>query len=874
LFFSYHRYLWLVVQATGRTMKHDQVIHTSAPAACDIEQIQFLGQIQPFGFLLEVSPDWIVVRASANVGKFIAATPEAALGMRLDDLLGRRAVHDVRGEIQVIGRGNGTRKIYGVAIEVEGTPHHRLDLSIMRQGDSLIIEGEPQSVGDAEVAVRMQSLLSQLRGVADIRTACELMAGHVRALTGFDRVMMYQFHDDYSGEVIAERRSAFMDSFIGLRFPASDIPAQARLLYLRNPLRIIADVAAVNVAVLPQRNHAGAMLDLSMISLRAVSPVHIEYLRNMRVAASLSISVIVDGRLWGLLACHHSGVRELSLKVRTALEFYGQMASSIIETIVRTQEKLASKRTREIHTSLLSLISVDADGEDNTFEVLSQVRTDLRATGFATWMDGRLRTEGSTPGPLAITALLTFFNGIAVSEVYATNCMASVCPAAVEPGSPVAGVMAIPISRIPRDYVMYFRDELVREVKWAGQPGKRISSDGLSYSPRQSFNTWKELVRGQSNHWTSMDFERGEALRITLLEVMLRLTDSAEKTRKQSNDQQDTLIAELNHRVRNILNLILGLVRQCGDNATSIASLTEDVNSRIHALARAHDQLTSSGWRARSLFNMVRVEAGAYLGTKAERVLIHGIDWAIEPDAFATMALVFHEIITNSAKYGAFKDSHGHAELVVQRRSTGELHLRWSEHGGAVVSVPQRRGFGSTIIERAIPHELSGKAEIEFAPEGLVATFEIPACYVSPCEAQSELVPEPMAVAGNSGVQAYECNILLVEDNLLIALETEANLLAMGARTVQVASTVGAAIDALRQFRPDFAVLDYNLGRENSIPVAERLRGMGIPFLFATGYGDTNVVDERFRGYPIIAKPYDATRLLQHFTITLSQRGK
>ena len=848
-------------------MKHDQVVGVSAPASCDMEQIQFLGQIQPFGFLLEVSPDWIVVRASANVEQFTAVTADSAIGMQLHELLGRRVMHDVRGEMQVIGLGGGSRKIYNVVIEVEEAPYRNFDLTILRQGESVIIEGEPSVAGDAEVAVRVQSLLGQLCSAGSIEAVSERMAGHVRALTGFDRVMVYRFHDDYSGEVIAERRSSAMESFMGLRFPASDIPAQARLLYLKNPLRLISDVAAPTIAVLPQRDYLGAMLDLSMVSLRAVSPVHIEYLRNMRVAASLSISLIVDGKLWGLLACHHNGPRRMSLKVRTALEFYGQMASSIVETLVHGKEKVARQRAREIHTRLLSLISVDADGEDNTFALLSELRANLRATGLATWMDGRLRTEGSTPSPAAIAALLRFLNGTAVSEVYATNSLAGVCPASVELDSPVAGVMAVPISRTPRDYVLYFRDELVSEVKWAGQPVKQVSADGLRYSPRQSFDMWKELVHGQSSHWNAMDFEKGEALRITLLEVMLRLTDSAEKMRKRSNDQQDILVAELNHRVRNILNLILGLVRQCGDSATSIASFTDDVNSRIHALARAHDQLTSSGWRARSLMNMVRVEAGAYLGAKAERVLIHGDDWAIEPDAFATLALVFHELITNSAKYGAFKDSRGRAELLIERSSNGELNLRWSEHGGAIVRAPQRRGFGSTIIERAIPHELSGKAEIEYAPTGLVATFQIPARYVAPCEAAEETLPEVVAVGDRSAAKAPARNLLLVEDNLLIALETEANLLAMGIESIQVASTVAAAIDILRQLRPDFAILDYNLGRENSIPLAERLHAQGIPFLFATGYGDTAIVDERFRDYPVITKPYDASTLLRYVSV-------
>ena len=843
-------------------MKYDRIIRTGAPAACDEEQIQFLNRIQSTGCLLEVSADWNVVRVSDNLSAILGIPADEALGMPLSQLLGSTATHDLRGALQLVGADGGVNRIFEVTLQ--GLAMARADLSVSRSGESILVECEPSSPPGDDISVRTQTMLSQLRGITSIERLGSIMAGQIRSLCGYDRVMTYQFQDDDSGEVIAERKAAGMESFDGLRFPATDIPAQARALYLRNPVRVIADAAAPTAALVPQRNHLGQMLDLSMVSLRAVSPVHIEYLQNMGVQASMSISLIVDDRLWGLLACHHNSPRYLSPKTRVALEFYGRMASAIIETLVRRREALARQRARDIHMRMLSLVSVDANGADNMFALLGELRTNLRADGMATLMEGRLRSEGATPGPASMAALFKFLNSTAVSEVYASNCLAEACPGALSDGSSIAGVIAVPISRAPRDYVLFFRNELVREVTWAGKPEKFVSNDGSRYSPRKSFASWKELVRGQSAHWGAMEREKCEALRITLLEVMLRLTDSAEKMRKQNNEQQDTLIAELNHRVRNILNLIVGLVRQCGETATSTAVFTEEINSRIHALARAHDQLTSSGWKPRSLSNMVRVEAGAYLGAKASRVLIRGNDWAIEPDAFATLALVFHELITNAAKYGAFKDSRGRAELDIERLESGGLHLRWSEHGGSLVTAPVRRGFGSTIIERAIPHELSGMASTEYAPTGLVATFQIPARYIAPCADEvlqeisnaDELAPQAATpVAGSS--------ILLVEDNLLIALETESTLLDLGAESVEVVSTVSAALDLLRSFRPDFAVLDYNLGRETSVAIAERLSDIGVPFLFVTGYGDSSAIDARFRHLPIVSKPYDAKTLIR-----------
>lgn len=855
----------------------DQGGQYAEPSPCDQERIAFLGQIQPYGFLLEVSPDWNVVRCSDNLGEFLPTDASQTGGMPLYQLIGRRALHDVRGELQVIGLKGGVGRVFEVPVGADGIEASLFDLSIVRTDESIIIEGEPCVASADDVTVRMVSLLSQLRNASDIGRICDLLAAQMRALCGYDRAMVYKFHEDLSGEVVAERCGAGLTSYLGLRYPASDIPAQARALYLVNPLRVVADVHAQNASLLPVLDHKGNQLDLSMASLRAVSPVHIQYLRNMGVSASMSVSLIVDGKLWGLLVCHHLGPRYLPAKLRIALEFYGQMTSSIIETFVRRTEAQGRELSRATHIRMLSLVSANAVGEDNLFAMLWELRGSLQASGMATYVDGLVRRIGSTPDLPGMMQLVKFLNGAAVSEVFTTHCLSQTCPDTVAHCPEVAGLLAVPISRSPRDFVLFFRDELIAEVKWAGKPDKVIRADEgvLRYSPRASFALWREHVRGQSAHWCDADREKGEALRVSLLEVMLRMTDTAEKNRKQSNDQQDTLIAELNHRVRNVLNLIVGLVSQCGNSATSVEQFTKDISSRIHALARAHDQLTSSGWRPRSLITMVRVEAAAYLGNNADRVIILGSDWGIEPDAFATLALVFHELMTNSAKYGAFKHTGGHTELRLERRANGDLSIVWSEHGGGVVSLPTRRGFGSTIIERAIPHELGGKAVMDYAPQGLIARFDIPARYISSCDG----VPDVTHSVSATLPQEYPLpqpigSILLVEDNLLIALETESTLLSMGAENVHVVSTVAAALDVLRQSKPHFAVLDYNLGRETSVAIADRLCEVGVPFMFVTGYGDTAVIDQRFRDTPVVSKPYDASALIFHIALagTRSER--
>lgn len=832
-------------------------------SSCDLEQIQFLGRIQPHGFLMYVSADWLVSRVSQNLGDFLPIAAADALGRPLTEVLGRDAVHDIRGHLQAQASHRSMQRLFGVAV-LAG--RGRFDIAVNRCGEFTMIECEPHEPADEGVATTMQPLLMQLRDVETFDRLCSLVARQMRALSGFDRVMTYRFHPDGSGEVIAETRRSGLEAFKGLRYPATDIPKQARALYERYPIRMIADVDAATVPVLPMVDPSGERLDLSPSVLRAVSPIHLEYLRNMGVAASLSISILIDGKLWGLIACHHQRPRALSLQARTALEFLGQMFSTLLQSMARAEDLARQQSSRTLHASLLSALSGETASMDDVGAQFRQVQELLSADGFATFVEGRLRLAGMTPTHDQTLELMQFLNLAVASKIYSTHCLSSVHPAAAAYADIASGLIAVPVSRKPRDHVVFFRRELVRQVTWAGEPSKavQVSDSGLRLSPRKSFAAWRETVRGQSAYWSGSDRRAAEALRVTLIEIMLQVTDRAEKQRKLSNDQQDLLIAELNHRVRNILNLIVGLVRQCSDGATSPRELADEISARVHALARAHDQLTSSGWGARSFSTMIKVEAGAYLGTRIERVTILGPDVRIQPDAFATLALVMHELITNAVKYGALRGSRGMVEVGLERDEAGGLVIEWREHGGGPIGEPKRRGFGSTIIERAIPHELSGTSEIRFEPGGLRARFTVPAVYIAePGEPESGVFgvaePEPASSDQIAG------SVLLVEDNLLIALETEDALYGLGAEDVHIASTVGSALAYLRDSKPDFAVLDYNLGREQSVAVADRLADMGTPFVFATGYGDTSTIESRFRSRPILTKPYTARTILGAF---------
>ncbi len=720
--------------------------------SCDREPIHVLGTVQPFGFLLAVSSDWILVRASANAQEWLGRPAEDLLGLPLDAIVDREAIHLLRGHLQTLRGPDAVDRVFGVRL-VPDKPV--FDIALHVSGGAIIIEAEPSAPEHLSAGNLVRNMVSRLQQTAEFEPLCREAARQMRALTGFDRVMVYRFAPDGSGEVIAEAVRSGLDRYLGLHYPASDIPKQARALYERNWLRIIADIDAPAIPVIPPHDPAGEPLDLSLSTLRTVSSIHLEYLRNMGVAASLSVSILRDGRLWGLFACHHTEPRHISLERRTAAELFGQMFSWILES--REREVLAAQEAlaRETHNRLMSAMASGGAGLEGLADFADELSGIVACDGLGLWVNGEVTLQGMTPTREEFTGLVRFLNRTAASRVYATDEIGRFHEPGRDFNERAAGMLAVPVSRTPRDFLVFFRKEVARTVTWAGNPEKPASlgPNGVRLTPRKSFEAWREVVHGRSLPWTDAEARTAEALRVTLLEVILRLSDSAERERKEAQERQELLIAELNHRVRNILNLIRGVVTQSRASAGDAEDFTEVVGDRIQALARAHDQVTSANWGPGSLAELLTVEAAAYLGAKADRVVLDGVDVLLEPQAFTTMALVVHELMTNSAKYGALSDSGGRVDVRWERDGFDSLVVHWTETGGPAVKAPTRRGFGSTIIERSVPYELKGEAEVRYALTGLAARLSIPAAFVraAPPRAVRAAKPEESSPSRSTG---------------------------------------------------------------------------------------------------------------------------
>ena len=841
---------------------------------CDREPIHTPGLIQDFGALIAVTSDFIVVHMSLNCSEMLDLAKPLEVGARLADHLSADALDLLRQRLAQAADTDMVERVFGVDLVGD---RRLFDCALHLSGRLLVIEAEPHEPGSMSyhnASLRpMARRLEQTEGVGDL---CHQAARHLKRLIGFDRVMVYRFHPDLSGEVIAEARESHLEPFLALRYPRTDIPDQARQLYLANPFRIIADVNAEPVPIVPERGIDSGELDLSMSVLRAVSPIHIEYLKNMGVGASLSISIVIKGQLWGLFACHHYCARHVPYSLRTLAELFGEIFSLHLEIAIAEAGSLMNSRARALHDRLMTRLAGGGPLVDNLSTIAETIGDIIPHSGFSALAEERYEARGHAPDKEEFAAIVPSLNTGSAGQIIASEALGEQIPQANAFADKAIGALVIPVSRRPRDYVVLWRQELVRTVTWAGNPQKLLEPgpNGDRLTPRKSFAAWQESVGGRSAPWTDEELAVAESLRVTLLEVILRLTDEQVQERARAAERQELLIAELNHRVRNILTLIRGLVSQSKAEARDATHLSDLVGERIRALALAHDNLTKQRWSPASLHALIMAEAEAYLGGKTSRVKLAGKDALIAPDGYTVLALVLHEMMTNSAKYGALCDSTGRLEIQTAIDERGNLDIAWREHGGPPVKAPERRGFGTTVIERSIPHELKGRAELRYQLGGVEADFVIPARLVSenrekPAMQAADREPGRQATRLDNGSETTPsretiARALVVEDSMIIAMDTEDHLLGLGVNKVVVASSVASALDEIAGGPSfDLALLDFNLGNETSVMVAEKLAELDVPFWFVTGYGDAidKTAGSKARG--VLKKPFTLAELEQ-----------
>ena len=836
-------------------------MHDVDLTSCDREPIHQLGHIQQFGALIAVNADWIVAFRSANVGEILGPRSEVRIGDKLSEHFSREALDTIRARAAEARNLDIVERVFGLDLLHDS---QLFDVALHVSGSHVIIELErSRSDGSPTLTSILRPIMQKLEHAGSTQDLCEEAAIQLKRLLGIDRVMVYRFHPDGSGEVVAEAREPELESFLTLRYPKTDIPQQARQLYLRNLFRIISDVNEQPVPIEPATSLDGKPLDLSQSTLRAVSPIHIEYLQNMGVGASLSISIVIQGKLWGLFACHHYSPKVLPFARRTMAELFSQLFSLQLELALETAGNAVKDQARALHEKLMSQLIGGGALAENLMAIGDAIGKIISHDGLSAYVDGEYNTRGVAPTEEQFLALVPSLNTSSTSQLVHSDALQTIIPAAEAFADRVVGALIIPVSRRPRDYVVLWRKELKQVVTWAGNPEKvaTVGPNGDRLTPRKSFAAWQQSVDGRSSPWRQEEVTIAENLRVTLLEVILRITDEQMQEREKTQERQELLIAELNHRVRNILTLIRSLIGQSKSEAQSIEQFSDIVGGRIQSLAMAHDQITRQNWSPASLKELIRAEANAYLSKKADRIAITGPDALVKPEAFTVLALVIHEMMTNSAKYGSLCDSSGTVEIGIEFDRHTDLCIAWRERGGPPVQAPTRRGFGSTIIERSIPFELNGTADVRYGVGGVEADFCLPSRYAERVDGDQDAAASSEAKADNHPEEKLSKSekregVLIVEDSMIIAMDAEGMLADLGFSNIMVASTVAGALRELENSTPLFALLDFNLGDETSEKVAQALTERGLPFWFVTGYGDAVEKLSQGEARGVIQKPY------------------
>jgi light-regulated signal transduction histidine kinase (bacteriophytochrome)/CheY-like chemotaxis protein len=582
---------------------------------CDLEPIHIPGLIQPHGVLLALQePHLKILQVSENTNHFFSIPAELLVGQNLDCLLSQEQVKLITDSLTQ----DNLAFTHLFEIKNQASKSYELFLGMIHRSHGvLILELEPHSSTQISPSLENYHLLekavSNISNAPNLYELFKIIAQEVRKITQFDRVMIYRFEADYSGVVIAEDCQTHLESYLGLHYPAFDIPTQARKLYYENLLRVIPDVKYQPVKLIPKNNlHTNEPLDLSGSILRSISSCHVEYLQNMGITGSMSISLINENRLWGLIACHHYTPKYIDYEIRKTCEFIGQFASL---ELLHHQESLLSfcrQQVKAIQVQLGQTLGNKLDYIGNVFQRNEASLLNLvRSTGAAILLEGQLILIGNTPAEADIQELLTWLQNQNQQEIFYTDSLSQLYPKARKFQDIASGILAISIILNQRSYhIIWFRPEQIQIVHWAGNPNKPISiaSDNtMRLTPRKSFELWKETVQNKSLPWQPFEIEVAQEMRNNLMLAALEfsqmaLQEAAEQA-EIANRAKSHFLAKMSHELRTPLNAILGFTQLITRNG----SLSPEDQENLDIINRSGEHLLIL---ISDVLEMSKIEAG------------------------------------------------------------------------------------------------------------------------------------------------------------------------------------------------------------------------------------------------------------------------
>ena len=486
---------------------------------CEREQIHFAGSIQPHGALILLrEPELLVVQASGNAAALLGWS-EPPVGRSLVDIEAdlaaqlRQYEREALDDVPIALRCRLGRR----GAEFDGLVHRPAD-------GGLIIELEPASP-PVDLSRTVADALEKIVDCPSLRILCDETARIFKEVAGYDRVMVYRFDDDGHGEVFSEVREPHLEAFLGNRYPASDIPQIARRLYIRNRVRVLVDVAYAPVALEPRHSPiTGQDLDMSLCFLRSMSPIHIQYLKNMGVGATLVVSLVVGGKLWGMVSCHHYAPRQVQFEIRSACELLAEAIATRIAALESFMQSQAELSVRRLEHRMIEAISSEGDWRGALFDNSTALLQPVGATGAALLFDGQILTAGEVPGSRDLRDLGRWLDSRPRAPITVTASLGLDEPQFAALIETASGLLATPISNSSGEYLLWFRTERIRTVTWGGNPFKPVvvGDDPRDLSPRRSFSQWHQLMEGSAEPWTAADLAAARLIGATVSDVVLQ----------------------------------------------------------------------------------------------------------------------------------------------------------------------------------------------------------------------------------------------------------------------------------------------------------------------------------------------------------------
>lgn len=574
------------------------------------EAVYFPTVIQPHGALLVLTePDLNIIQVSENVQSFLGYAPESLLNQPLSILLESSQLQQVQNYLTHLD----FEKNNPLNIQFKNREEMEFRARMYRQDNGLILELETNTDRDLNQSLRFyhltQECARQLTAAQTLEEVCKIAVKKIRKITRFDRVMLYKFYEDNHGSVIAESKREDLESYLGLHYPDIDIPEESRNLFLKHWSRSIVDVNADGIEIVPRINPLTQKpTDLKQSGLRGTSSCHLEYLRNMGVQASMTLSLIKNQQLWGLIACHHYTPLSISFDRRSACEFLAQSLSLELVYKEHNEDYEYKLELKDIQSRLLESMSNTENYVDGLVENKNNLLDLVGATGAAICFGDRLTLIGKTPDSKYIKEFIEDLDRyMGESRFFSTTCLTDIDPKAAVYKNVASGILAIKIAATQDKYLIWFRPEVLQTVHWAGNPEESLrnyyNSDLLC--PRQSFELWKETVVLQSTSWKKCEIDAALSLQKSIIKIVLKKADElakvneslriSEAKEKEKSLQLEQTLLELKQTQTHLIQS-----EKMSSLGQLVAGIAHEINNPVnfiygnlsHAENYAHDLLS------------------------------------------------------------------------------------------------------------------------------------------------------------------------------------------------------------------------------------------------------------------------------------------